>query len=1202
MVRARRGDLFLFVLDILFLAVLIFLFWRIASAFTPERPDEVFGSRQAAMLRTYSAADAALLYLDVAARRETMNAIREVAKAGGVQDTRCGTYAGLQRWTAQGLSCFPDQGFIDALRAELQSRLRIAPSWIIPQMAYDIAILSEGDSLRISGEGMSEVTLPIIIVASGDPRAATIIIEGGAANTAPTLIPDAHVPLALRPIPGGVPRSGGVVTSIIVHSTGTADAAGALALYDRGVSGAHYLIDPDGRVTQLMREDLRARHLPECDEPCSIQDAEDESIAVALVLPSPTLPDDTCPEGTVGPVTATDWCDWIASATGCRSQITEMCWSRISRAQNDALVNLVADIARRRAISPSPQTVLLAEQVTSAPGFGPGVVPAGIEVDARSWWASFIAAVQASAATPSADAPVSGSAGAPRLALPVAGDGLRVSSCYGYRLVGGQRDRHDGIDFAGGDLPVLAAADGAVYATCSAGTCDAPLTDRAFGNNVIIAHDGGVFTRYSHLKAVSVRKGDRVRQGQRIGDSGSTGRSTGAHLDFKVYLSRDDIPEIGGEVDRAVEPLCFFSQSDFQRFTLDMSSESCRPYGTATLTADNDALRAKCAGFDVQPSGACGIGTLPAVDDPDVRITIGRLDSLGARATVASEAAANGVDELLVMAVITQESKGNPDAVSATGCAGLGQFCMSTATSDAFAGIFGPGVRRCDCPGTGSCTADAAGCAGDPRLDPIKSARAIPLHLRLDAEGPFVKYTDKWRFAIAAYNAGGGNVRAAIRASGRADPLWEDVVPYLRGTGMGVAKTEEVVTYVAKVTGYWRALGGDAAPALAGVTCATSDETVARVREVGSFTFRPSFSVTVADGLAPLAGVAATARQLAESCDGSGGTDPNACLEDGAQRSFGDRLVACVGEKEVALQDLREFVADCLGSDQQGCGCAWKPPDLPDGVASARLDLYGTDARLSLIGDDGEERIVGASPAGARITRIAALPTLAARDGIMSVRLDSDGGATLVQWGPSSRTPLGADGADDELTVLEETPVDRVLLRTDGAWLTGDAPACAPRKREHALCVDLGTTSEAGPLVARFALWLDDVEVPEPATDVKAANAGGYLAVSFRPSPSADVSHYRVWCAPEGTAIDEDEAYALVPGNTRSTVRFCNGRSVLTGSYAVRVVPYDIVGQRGAAAEAVTVSDEGWLGIVAGLVDGFSEEEFLDALVAYGAA
>ncbi len=54
------------------------------------------------------------------------------------------------------------------------------------------------------------------------------------------------------------------------------------------------------------------------------------------------------------------------------------------------------------------------------------------------------------------------------------------------------------------------------------------------GGTIIMDHGHGISTIYSHLETVMVSVGDKINQGDIIGTVGSTGRSTGPHLDFRV--------------------------------------------------------------------------------------------------------------------------------------------------------------------------------------------------------------------------------------------------------------------------------------------------------------------------------------------------------------------------------------------------------------------------------------------------------------------------------------------------------------------------------------------------------------------------------------------------------------------------------------------------------------------------------------------
>jgi murein DD-endopeptidase MepM/ murein hydrolase activator NlpD len=59
--------------------------------------------------------------------------------------------------------------------------------------------------------------------------------------------------------------------------------------------------------------------------------------------------------------------------------------------------------------------------------------------------------------------------------------------------------------------------------------------DTGYGNLVIIDHGNGYRTYYAHNEANLVSAGQVVIQGQQIAESGSTGNSTGNHLDFRIY-------------------------------------------------------------------------------------------------------------------------------------------------------------------------------------------------------------------------------------------------------------------------------------------------------------------------------------------------------------------------------------------------------------------------------------------------------------------------------------------------------------------------------------------------------------------------------------------------------------------------------------------------------------------------------------------
>ena len=105
-----------------------------------------------------------------------------------------------------------------------------------------------------------------------------------------------------------------------------------------------------------------------------------------------------------------------------------------------------------------------------------------------------------------------------------------LSAGFGNRIdpFTGQKDFHAGIDISTPiGTRVFAPADGVVLSTTIQG---------GYGNALIIDHGYGVVTRYGHLDAYAVHPGQRVRRGDLIAFVGNTGRSTGPHLHYEVWV------------------------------------------------------------------------------------------------------------------------------------------------------------------------------------------------------------------------------------------------------------------------------------------------------------------------------------------------------------------------------------------------------------------------------------------------------------------------------------------------------------------------------------------------------------------------------------------------------------------------------------------------------------------------------------------
>lgn len=115
---------------------------------------------------------------------------------------------------------------------------------------------------------------------------------------------------------------------------------------------------------------------------------------------------------------------------------------------------------------------------------------------------------------------------------PISAENMKqMASGYGYRRdpIYGTSRFHEGLDFAADrGTPVYATADGRViHAGWASG----------YGNLVEIDHGYGYVTRYAHLSRCDVDPGQEVKRGDKIAETGNTGKSTGPHLHYEVRLN-----------------------------------------------------------------------------------------------------------------------------------------------------------------------------------------------------------------------------------------------------------------------------------------------------------------------------------------------------------------------------------------------------------------------------------------------------------------------------------------------------------------------------------------------------------------------------------------------------------------------------------------------------------------------------------------
>lgn len=133
----------------------------------------------------------------------------------------------------------------------------------------------------------------------------------------------------------------------------------------------------------------------------------------------------------------------------------------------------------------------------------------------------------------------------------------RVSSNFNPRRVNpvtGRVAPHKGVDFAIPlGTPVLAVGDGEVIVSKRSGGA---------GNYVAIRHGRQYMTRYMHLKKLLVKPGQKVKRGDRIALSGSTGRSTGPHLHYEIWINNQAVNPLTAKLPR-MEGLAGKERSDY---------------------------------------------------------------------------------------------------------------------------------------------------------------------------------------------------------------------------------------------------------------------------------------------------------------------------------------------------------------------------------------------------------------------------------------------------------------------------------------------------------------------------------------------------------------------------------------------------------------------------------------------------------------
>jgi murein DD-endopeptidase MepM/ murein hydrolase activator NlpD len=213
-------------------------------------------------------------------------------------------------------------------------------------------------------------------------------------------------------------------------------------------------------------------------------------------------------------------------------------------------VELATHLAKVRGLGLADELTAAIEKLQK-PGAGPDLLPPGLSMPATLPTALPTAATQGAGAArhSHAVAPAAGRGIAPKVAAPRAVDGPdapvvdsvgepdatalampggKVTSQFGWRHdpFTGQAKFHRGVD--------LRAVYGQDVNAAGSGTVVFSGEQRGYGNTVVVEHANGTRSRYAHLSATLVSKGDRVDSSTPVGRAGHSGRATGTHLHFEI--------------------------------------------------------------------------------------------------------------------------------------------------------------------------------------------------------------------------------------------------------------------------------------------------------------------------------------------------------------------------------------------------------------------------------------------------------------------------------------------------------------------------------------------------------------------------------------------------------------------------------------------------------------------------------------------
>ena len=350
--------------------------------------------------------------------------------------------------------------------------------------------------------------------------------------------------------------------------------------------------------------------------------------------------------------------------------------------------------------------------------------------------------------------------------------------------------------------------------------------------------------------------------------------------------------------------------------------EAPEPQETTEITIDEEEAPQQAAS-----SASClaqsFTGAFEAGNNNEVLTTQQRLENEGLFELVAQAEDRYGLPRGLLYAKITQESTGDRFAVSATGCAGIAQFCAPTARGPAneIGDYFDRStITTCSCRQPGNCRLETSTCSSsDDRFDPRKSIFAGAKYLRWNIDR-FQDFSDRPQFQIylgmQAYNTGVGAVRGLVGQCSH-HQNFDTFLTCMeeRMTERAAGRNDLGQPRHGRHTLEFFTLWGGSLEGFSGAT--VCDDVV--VRGLGRLSFTPDFVFEVPDVITPLENLVAWARALVENTN-----DNLHLVQDQLSTAPPGWEVTkgfCEGPLEQAHYELSSQITECFINNQSMCGC-----------------------------------------------------------------------------------------------------------------------------------------------------------------------------------------------------------------------------------------------------------------------------------------